>query len=84
MISGGETVCKIILESGTKFKSWFSVGEMLLHQVHFKVKSGFPQTTSSRPRNWKSIKGHFVGYFIIFQTLNHFKLGVTTLIQTAS
>jgi hypothetical protein len=29
----------------------------------------------------KGIKGHFVGYFIIFRTLDHLKIGATTLVQ---
>jgi hypothetical protein len=36
MISGGETARRIILESGLKFKPWFSFGDMWCHQIHFR------------------------------------------------
>jgi hypothetical protein len=65
IISGGEVAWRIISESGPKSKPWFSVGATWRHQMHFGVKSGLPQTTSSCPQNLEKYKRAFVMYFII-------------------
>jgi hypothetical protein len=66
MISGGETARRLILESGPKFKPWFSFGDTWRHQVHFGVKSGLPQTTFSCPRNLEKYKRAFCYLFYYY------------------
>jgi hypothetical protein len=65
-ISGGGTMRRLILENGPKFKPWFSFGDTWRHQVHFGVKSGLPQTTSSCPRNLEKYKREFVFILLLF------------------
>jgi len=73
MISGGETAWRLILESGPKFKPWFSFGDTRRHQGHFRVKSGFPQITSSHPQNLEKYKRAFFVYFIIISNIELFE-----------
>jgi hypothetical protein len=69
MISGGETTRRSISESREKFKPWFSFRDTWRHQVHFRVKSGFPQTTSSHPRNLEKYKRAF--YYVFYYYFEH-------------
>jgi hypothetical protein len=66
MILGGEVAWGLILESRPKFKPWFSFGVTWHHQVHFRVKSGLPQTTFSCPRNLEKYKREFWSFILFY------------------
>jgi hypothetical protein len=73
MISRGETMWSLILESGLKSKPFFSFRDTWRDQVHLAVKSGLPQTTSSWPQNLEKYKREFVIYFIIILNTRPFE-----------